>query len=88
MSDDFSGHPGSHDSAGGHLGESLNATRWPDANIQLPDGSSGGAGKRNSFPSESRNVAKYIGYVLMLIFLYIAHKIIVFECPEAFFSAA
>jgi hypothetical protein len=75
MSDDFTGHSGSYDS--GHAHESVSATKWSDVNPQLPDGSSEGTGKPNTFPSESLKIAKYLGYVLALIFLivvYVAYR--------------
>lgn len=71
MSDGFSGHSGSCDS--GHTHESVSATRWSDINPRLAGDSSGGASKPNTFPSESLKVAKYLGYVLALMFLLIAY---------------
>lgn len=75
MSDGFSGHSGSCDSS--HAHESVSATRWSGINPQLAGDPSGGTSKPNTFPSESMKIAKYLGYVLALIFLlvvYVAYR--------------
>lgn len=75
MSDGFSGHSGSCDS--GHTHESVSATSWSGINPQLAGNPSRGASKPNTFPSESMKIAKYLGYVLALMFLlvvYVAYR--------------
>ncbi len=75
MSDGFSGHSGSCNS--GHAHESVSATRWSGINPQLAGEPSRGAGRPNTFSSESLRIAKYLSYVLVLMFLlvvYVAYR--------------